>query len=180
MPRPITADEFEELYRSTAAELLAYIRRRTSGDAEDLAAEVYAIAWRRRTELPPAFLRRAWLFGAARRLILSDLRRRDREQESTEQVAALGWATTADADDQLGAAVTAALGRLTPEAREVILLVEWERLTPGELAVVLGVRPGSARMRLHRARQALAADPELRLLVPAVTPMRSVTGRGRS
>ena len=66
---------------------------------------------------------------------------------------------------QLRDAVIAALGRLGPEDRELILLVEWERMTPAEVAVVLGIRPGTVRVRLHRARQSLAADPELRELV---------------
>ncbi|UUW93217.1 sigma-70 region 4 domain-containing protein [Pimelobacter simplex] len=48
----------------------------------------------------------------------------------------------------------------------MLLLVEWERLTPAELAVALGVRAGTARVRLHRARRALAADPALRALHP--------------
>jgi len=39
--------------------------------------------------------------------------------------------------------------------REVLLLVAWEQLTPAEAAAVLGVPPGTARSRLHRARAAL-------------------------
>jgi DNA-directed RNA polymerase specialized sigma24 family protein len=35
--------------------------------------------------------------------------------------------------------------------------VAWEQLTPAEAAVVLGVPPGTARSRLHRARAALRA-----------------------
>lgn len=61
--------------------------------------------------------------------------------------------------------IHAALKRLSVAEREVLQLVEWERLTPTELAVALGVRPGTARVRLHRARQALARDPGLRALI---------------
>ena len=61
--------------------------------------------------------------------------------------------------------VAAAMDRLPPGDREVLRLVEWECLTPAELATALGVRPGTARVRLHRARRALAADPEVRALV---------------
>jgi RNA polymerase sigma-70 factor (ECF subfamily) len=39
----------------------------------------------------------------------------------------------------------------------VLLLVAWEQLTPAEAASVLGVPPGTARSRLHRARAALRA-----------------------
>lgn len=81
MARVITAAEFERLYRATAAELFGYVRRRSAVDPEDLVAEIYAIAWRRRAELPSSLLRRAWLFGTARRLLLAETRQRGREHE---------------------------------------------------------------------------------------------------
>jgi DNA-directed RNA polymerase specialized sigma24 family protein len=37
----------------------------------------------------------------------------------------------------------------------VLLLVAWEQLTPAQAATALGVPPGTARSRLHRARTAL-------------------------
>ena len=160
----ITAEEFEELYRATAPQLFAYIRRRGVADPEDLAAEVYAIAWRRRIDLPAPFLRRAWLFGTARKLLLSEARRSGRELECLNHIAAQPE-TEAGENRRLEAAVAAALGRLRPKARELILLAEWEQLTPAEVAVVLGIRPGAARVRLHRARLALAADPDLRDII---------------
>jgi RNA polymerase sigma-70 factor, ECF subfamily len=39
--------------------------------------------------------------------------------------------------------------------RQPLLLVAWEHLTPAEVAVVLGVAPGTVRSRLHRARTTL-------------------------
>lgn len=88
-----------------------------------------------------------------------------------EVVAALGRADeavgTSTPGDELTDVVARALGRLRADERELIQLVEWERLAPAEVAVVLGVRPGTARVRLHRARLALAADPGLRELVAA-------------
>lgn len=62
-------------------------------------------------------------------------------------------------------AVKAAMDRLGPADREILRLVEWERLTAAELAVALGVRPRTARVRLHRARRALAHDPAIRALI---------------
>ncbi len=49
----------------------------------------------------------------------------------------------------------AAIGALPPAERDVLLLVAWEQLTPAQAARVLGVPPGTARSRLHRARAAL-------------------------
>ena len=69
--------------------------------------------------------------------------------------------------------VVAALARLSPDDRELIQLVEWDRLTPAEIAVALGLRPGTARVRLHPARQALASDPQIQALVRRSSASRS-------
>ena len=84
----ITAEEFEKLYGTTARDVLAYVRRRTSADVEDLVGEVYAVAWRRRSDLPAAMLRRAWLFGVARKLLQAEGRQQQRETELLSELAA--------------------------------------------------------------------------------------------
>ena len=81
MGRAITTEEFEQLYGDTVRAVLAYVRRRTSGDVDDLVAEAYAVAWRRRDDLPVPMLRRAWLFGVARTLLLADGRQQQRDKE---------------------------------------------------------------------------------------------------
>ncbi|GAB2453430.1 RNA polymerase sigma factor [Nocardioides hungaricus] len=166
MRRPLTEHEFEELYRATVRDLVGYLRRRGSTDPENDAAEVYAVAWRRRAELPGPLLRRAWLFGAAAKVLQAGHRRRTREDQAAAELAQ----RPAEADPHCGSSATTAvmadaMDRLSPGDREILRLVEWERLTPAELATALGVRPGTARVRLHRARQALAGDPAVRALV---------------
>jgi RNA polymerase sigma factor (sigma-70 family) len=130
MARTITAEEFEQLYLTTAPELFAYFRRRGTTDVEDLVAEVFATAWRRRTDLPAPMLRRAWLYGTARNLLLAESRRHGREQDAVEQLAARPADVPAEPTSRTGEVVSAALARLSPSDREVIVLVEWERLTP--------------------------------------------------
>jgi RNA polymerase sigma-70 factor (ECF subfamily) len=53
--------------------------------------------------------------------------------------------------------VASAVRALPAAERDVLLLVAWEELTPAEAAAVLGVPPGTARSRLHRARATLRA-----------------------
>lgn len=186
MGREVNVDEFEELYRATAPELFNYIRRRSAADPEDMVAEVFAVAWRRRADLPSTLLRRAWLFGAARRLLLAKVRAEGREREVVELAARLDDGGERRIDRGVQDVVTRALGRLGPEQRELIQLVEWEQLTPAEVAVVLGIRPGTARVRLHRARQALAADVEIQELIkrsavplsPRAVSLASPTSKG--
>jgi RNA polymerase sigma factor (sigma-70 family) len=165
MARQITREEFEALYRAVAPELAGYLRRQGAGEVEDLVAEVFTTAWRRRADLPPAVLRRAWLYGAARRLLLAESRRARRSQDAVAELAARPEPMTETDGQGSHDVVAAALARLTDAQRELLQLAEWERLTPAEIAVALGVRPGAARVRLHRARQALAADPAVRALM---------------
>jgi RNA polymerase sigma factor (sigma-70 family) len=178
MGRAISAEDFEKLYGSTARDVLAYVRRRSSGDVDDLVAEVYAVAWRRRTDLPAPMLRRAWLFGVARTLLKADGRQERRERELISELAVRPEPPASSTEtNRTTPVVAAALARLAPNDREILQLVAWEGLTPAELAVVLGVRPGTARVRLHRARQALASDPSIRALVEEPQPAAaSVTG----
>ena len=49
-----------------------------------------------------------------------------------------------------------ALSQLSKSDREIVELSAWEELAPGEIAIVLGISPNAARVRLHRARHRLA------------------------
>lgn len=186
MGRTISAEQFEDLYRATARDVFAYVRRRLSQDAEEIVAETYAIAWRRRADMPAPPFRRAWLFGVARTLLLAEHRRQERERSTLSAAAraltvrphiAVSAANSVNGETDCatelddGAALEAAMYRLTPMQREVLRLTAWECLTPGELAVALGIKPGVARVRLHRARQALAADPQVRALAAQRHPL---------
>ncbi len=161
----IGSEEFEHLYRDVAPELFAYVRRRSTADAEDVVAEVFAIAWRRRAQLPGPELRRAWLYGTARNLLLAEGRHRRRIGESVHELGLIAESADGAGLDTADTVVLAALNRLGPQEREILLLTEWERLTPTEAAVALGIKPGTARVRLHRARRTLASDAELAELV---------------
>lgn len=165
MSRQISAVEFESLYRATNRDLFGYVGRRCPGDPENLVAEVYAVAWRRRSDLPAPAFRRAWLFGIARTLVTADARHRAQESAAHRTAAALPLTPTPGTEEpEAVAAVRLAMAELSASDREILRLVEWERLTAAELAVALGVRPGTARVRLHRARQALARRPRLQVL----------------
>jgi DNA-directed RNA polymerase specialized sigma24 family protein len=61
----------EELYRRNAGELRGYLHRRAGQAGSDLLGEVFVVALQRLDDLPEPDLRRAWLFGTARRLLLA-------------------------------------------------------------------------------------------------------------
>ena len=69
LSKPGTPEErFDQLYRKTSDDVLAYLirRSRSSEDAADALAETYAAAWRKLNSLPAGDHTRLWLFGAAR------------------------------------------------------------------------------------------------------------------
>ena len=59
---------------------------------------------------------------------------------------------------QLRAALDAAIDRLRPEYRRVVVLRYKEDLDYAEIAEVMGVPLGTVKTFLHRARQALAHE----------------------
>ncbi|WP_445151323.1 RNA polymerase sigma factor [Baekduia sp. Peel2402] len=138
-----------------------FVRRVGDGDlAEDLTSEVFVVAWRRRGDAPADAL--PWLYGTARRVLAED-RRAARRRTALDarlagEAAVGGGAAGADAPGEGlgGSAVMAALARLAEPDRELLLLAAWEDLDPAEIAVVLRIRPSTARVRLHRARRRLA------------------------
>jgi len=71
----------------------------------------------------------------------------DRDGASPEELAGQG---------ELASAITAALSRLRPEYREVVVLRYQEGLTQPEIAQMLGLPAGTVKTYLHRARKELA------------------------
>ncbi len=52
----------------------------------------------------------------------------------------------------------AAGGQLDGTDAEVLRLVAWEQLSPGDVAAVLEITPNAVKQRLHRAKRNLARE----------------------
>jgi len=152
-----TPGAFVELFRRHGASVHAYLARRTGRqDADDLLGEVWLRAFRSRATYDHrCHDARPWLYGIARHVLLAHWRDGERlpavvaDTETSDP-----WE---DVDSRLDARaergrLRKVLATLSPEEREVLLLVTWEHLTPSEVAVALGIPQGTARSRLHRAR----------------------------
>jgi RNA polymerase sigma-70 factor, ECF subfamily len=138
--------------------ITTYARRRGSGDADGVAAEVMTIAWRRLADVPrddPL----PWLYATARNLVMADARRTAksaRGAEIHEAEPAVAPPELNEIDPELWQALHA-LSRIDQEA---LLLVAWEELTPGQAAAALGINPAAFRVRLLRARRRMRASLE--------------------
>ncbi|MFI0786732.1 RNA polymerase sigma factor [Streptomyces lydicus] len=159
-----TDDAFADAYRAHYWAVSRFVARRLDGqahDVEEVVAEVFSIAWRRRAELPDAPL--PWLYGVARNCLANTVRglgryRRLLRRLGNHEAAHQGQTVESPDADRPGAWVHEVLARLSPADQEVLRLATWEELTVEELAEVLGCGAGAAAMRLHRARRRLRTE----------------------
>lgn len=164
------AEQFAVIYQRYAAQLYRYAYRRLGPRfAEDVVADTFLAAFRRRAAYdlsrPDA---RPWLFGIVTREIA---RRRRAEEARYRAMARSGNDDRADsfadsfADDVTAsvaaqatrAAMAEALRGLPAGDRDVLLLVAWNGFSYEEVAETLGIKLGTVRSRLHRARRRVRA-----------------------
>lgn len=159
--RIIDPAAFEAAFREHFPPVYRFIARRVGPAlAEDLAAETFATAYRRRASFEPRRgSLRSWLYGIATNLVRNHWR-------AEQHLLALDARLVPEADqpdsaegvDQrvviamLAPRLAAALGELTRDQRDVLLLHAWAELSHDEIAAALGIAPGTVRSRLSRAR----------------------------
>jgi RNA polymerase sigma factor (sigma-70 family) len=146
--------QFDGLFAAYSSDIVAYCdwRAGSESDAQDAVAEVFLTAWRRLDELPEGDAARVWLYATARRVIANQRRSSRRRAALRERLAQEASVALPAELDQEEALVHVALRALRPRDREILLLSEWEGLSPAQIANVLGCITVTARGRLHRAR----------------------------
>jgi RNA polymerase sigma factor (sigma-70 family) len=184
---------FNALFASYSSDLVAYCgwRAGSASDAQDAVAEVFLAAWRRLDQLPEGDAARVWLYATARRVIANQ-RRSSRRRVALHERLAHEAATVPQEPppaDREATLVRAALRRLGPRDREVLLLAEWEGLSAAQIAAVVGCLTVTARGRLHRARRrfrtvfeeltASEAPKDFHLLRPAAAMKPGATAHAR-
>lgn len=155
---------FERCFEEHFPVVHRYLARRVgTALADDLAAETFAIAYRRRDGYDPKLGSvRSWLYGIATNLLRNHWR-------AEQHLLQLDARLSSDAelredpdlsDDRLSASLVApklaaALSQLTAERRDVFLLHVWGDLGTPEIGHALGIPDGTVRSRLSRARAEL-------------------------
>lgn len=144
---------FEALFREHARSVFRYVARRAArDDADDLTADVLAVAWRRRDEVPEGH-ELAWLYRTAAFTVANHHRK-----SRPVLVEVLPEGPDRDSPELLVVAdleVRAALATLSERDREVLLLTAWEGVDGEGLARALGISRGGADAALSRARSRL-------------------------
>jgi RNA polymerase sigma-70 factor, ECF subfamily len=145
-------DRFEAVFREVYEPLQRYARRRTDAStADDVVADALLVIWRRLDDVPSG-LAVPWSYGVARRCLANHRRSEQRQAHLVDRLVAQRPDEAPPADPVL----EESLAELTADDREIVRLWAWEQLPPREIAVVLGITPNAAAIRVHRAKAHLA------------------------
>ena len=165
-------DAFRDLVRRYQRPVYALILRmvRDAADAEELAQEVFIKAYRALDRFDRSKKFSSWLFKIAHNTAIDRLRRKslqtvplETDRDEPDPIAVLRDPRAGDPaaraeSGELAAAFEAALGRLRPAYREVMILRFQEGLAYDEIAEVTGLALGTVKTHLHRARKAMADE----------------------
>lgn len=121
-------------------------------DAEDVQQEVWLAVYQAVAGVvkPQAF--RTWLYRTTRHRAIDFLRRRRRERELLDDVAADAVEAAEPEDEVPLDTLRGALDRLPPAHREILLLRYAHDMSYEEIALVIGRPVGTVRSRLHHAK----------------------------
>lgn len=130
---------------------------RSSDLADDLVQDTVVKAWMNYEKFDPDTNLRAWLFTILRNTFHSHLRKTKREVSDVEDKHAKSIAVKPGHDGRLLLRdFLVALGQLSPEQREVLILIGASGFTYEEAAEICGVALGTIKSRVNRGRRKLA------------------------
>ena len=162
---------WEEIVREHSARVyrLAYRLTGNKQDAEDLTQETFIRVFRSLSSYTPGTFE-GWLHRITTNLFLDQARRKQRIRmdamgEDAERYASgdqLGAPERAFEHGNLDLDIQRALDQLPPEYRAAVVLCDIEGLSYEEIAVTLGIKLGTVRSRIHRARARLRVSLEHR------------------
>lgn len=172
-------DLFDAFYSEHLEDLQRFVARRV-GDREraaDLTAEIFLAAIDSAHRYQPRGTPKSWLYGIARVVVANDRRRSARQRAREERLrgsALLDEEEAARIDARIDAGAESrrlyeAMDRLPEAERAVLELVAIDELTVAEAATAVGVRAGTARVRLYRARRKLRTELEAAATPPTAS-----------
>jgi RNA polymerase sigma factor (sigma-70 family) len=161
---PWAAPSWEQIVREHSARVyrLSYRLTGNQHDAEDLTQEVFVRVFRSLSTFTPGTFE-GWLHRITTNLFLDQVRRRQRVRidpigDDSDRIAADEGRGTPERGYEhanFDHDVQRALDGLTPGYRAAVVLCDVEGLSYEEIAVTLGIKLGTVRSRIHRARAQL-------------------------
>ncbi len=159
---------FDSLYRAHHREILAYFIRREipRPNAEDAAADVFTVAWRRLDQIPDGDQAVGWLFGVAHKVLSNHRRSWRRVLRLDRRLRGLAGPPSGTPELQVVMAeedqiLIRALNQLRRSDREILKLATWEKLPHSSIGELLGITQVAVDQRISRARKRLARELDL-------------------
>ena len=149
-------EQFQSVFREFLDPVSKFLARRVELDSvEDLAADVFAVAWSKKDQIPTGF-ELPWLYKTARYVIANHRRK---NQTGIKLLLALKAPVSAPSAETIAVAefgLAKAWQGLTEKQRELLSLSAFENLSSKEIAKVLETSENSVNIRLSRARKKFA------------------------
>lgn len=158
----MTSGEFQEMVLEHKDRVYGYALSilRDTEDAKDVAQECLVRLWDHRDRIEPGLGGRKWLLRSAHNLCIDRMRRRaSRPEVPSDEESDPGDGRPDPerlaASTQIADRLERALSSLDDRDRAIVLLREVEGLAYEEIAEVLGLKLGTLKASLHRAREKL-------------------------
>jgi RNA polymerase sigma-70 factor (ECF subfamily) len=158
----VNQQEFVATFRNHLPAVSKYLARRVSlSDVEDLASDIFEIAWRKRQDFQEGS-ELAWLYRIGGYVVANHRRK----EANRAWLPLLDTDAAAPSAEDLGIAnvsIAQAWSKLKPSDRNILALSTFDGLSVTELAVALEISPNTASQRLGRARGRFAELLETKL-----------------
>lgn len=151
----MTNAAFRRMFETNHPRVLRYVEGSVydSSEAEEIAAEVFTVAWQKFDENDPFGL--PWLIRTAMHKVRDHQRRQHRKASMLEALTRRAEESPEPLSRLDILALRDALASLSRADAEVVRLTYWDGMSAGEVASVLRMRQGAVWTRLSRARAQL-------------------------
>lgn len=147
---------FHDVYRENLGAIRAYLARRIPyADVDDLSADVFAVAWKKRSQVSPGE-ELPWLYRIASFVVANYRRKEKNRLDVLWLVSTPDSAPAADAFLEGDPELAQAWGTLSISHREALGLVVLDGMSVQDAARVIGITANALSIRLHRAKNTLA------------------------
>jgi len=152
---------FERIYRCHVGQVWSLARRLLgAAHADDMTQEVFLKVWRKLSQYRGSGPFGAWLMALARNLMVTRVTRAPEKTVQLEEVMTSGEPAGHAPDPAQALELDAALDRLPPRARHVLVLRHFAGCSHEEIALLLSIHVGTSKSQLHRARTLLRRELE--------------------
>ena len=155
-------EAFKELYHLYYDQIFRYIRYRNNSNDEtkDLVQEVFTRLWTHRKNLDPKKSVKSYLYRTASNLLVDKYRKRSHQLNYLKEMKNSVSRSEKDLDNKLS--VLAAVDKLPPKEKTVIMLSKFQQLKYREIAEICGISVKTVEGRITKAFKQLREELENR------------------